>query len=253
MTGSGGHEVRQQTQPEAAHSSSHEIGGIGVEQRASIGYRETRRGICRWSLQHEFPLVLAARHETQGLRIVRVVENGDRQGRQRPPIEQVEAGFGKMARQVGIVDHQPIHVDCREAQVLAEDVEAERIVAVDVDLANLAVPPARPQHLQAQFQVAAGQRIQHHIDACTAGRLHCLVVPVFPVRVEGCSGPQRQKPSAFGLTACRGIDLRSHTPGKRDGSLSHATHRGMDEHALALAESSEVDQGVVRGDVDRQR
>ena len=168
MAGSDGYEIGQQAQAESAEAAAHEVGRIGVEQWTPIDDRELRMNAGRRGPEHQLPLMLAAGHQAQGLRVVLVVVDGDRQRRQFAPFEQVEAGLGEAAQEPGVIDHQAIHVDRREAQVLAEDVQAERVVGVDVDLPNLAVPAARTQGLQTQREVTAGEGIQHHVDAFAA-------------------------------------------------------------------------------------
>ena len=190
VAGTGRHEVGQQPLTEAAQAAGHEIGRLRVQQRPPVVDGEVRRGRRGRRLEHELALVLARGHEAERFRVVAVGEDGDGQRRHHAAIEQVEAGLGKLAREQRIVDHQAVEVDGGEAQVLAEDAEAEGAVGEDVDLADLAVPAARPQGFQAERHVAAGQRVQNDIHALAAGRLHQPVVPVLAVGIEG--GPDAQ-------------------------------------------------------------
>ena len=185
--------------------------------------------------QHQLPLVLAAGHQAERLRVVAIGEDGDRQRRHHAAIEQVEAGLGEFAREQRIVHHQAVEVDGREAQVLAEDAEAEGAVGVDIDLADLAMPAACPERLQAERDVAAGERVQHDIDALAASRIHQAVVPVLAVGIEGRPDSEREQLVAFALAARRCVDLRAYVARERDGGLPDSTHGRVNQDALALA------------------
>ena len=186
MAGSRRHQIGQEPLAEAAQAPGHEIGRVRVQQRLPVVDGEVRSGGRLRCVEHQFPLVLSGGHQAERLRVVPVWEDGDRQRRQHATIEQVEAGFGELAREVRIVDHQPVEVEGREAQVLAKNAEAESAVGIDVDLADLTVPAASPQGLEAERNVTAGQRVQHDIDALAAGRLHQPVEPLLAVGIEGC-------------------------------------------------------------------
>ena len=45
----------------------------------------------------------------------------------------------------GIVQHQTVHVDGCEAEILPKDPQPEVVVGVDVDLSDFAVPAARSE------------------------------------------------------------------------------------------------------------
>ena len=115
------------------------------------------------------------------------------------------------------------------------------------------MPAARTQGPEAELDVAPGERVQHHVDAFAPGRRHQPVVPVEAVRIERGPYPQLQQPFPPGLAAGGGVDLRSRMPGQSDGRLPDAAHGGVDQNALTAAQSGQVHERVVRGDVDRQR
>ena len=125
--------------------------------------------------------MLAGGHQAQRLGIVAVGEGGNWQRRHGTLLQQVHALLRKLVRQHRVVAHHAVDVDRCKAQVLAEDAQAERVVGVDIDLADLAVPAARTQRLQTQGDVAAGEGVQYHIDTFAASRRHQFVVPVVAV------------------------------------------------------------------------
>ena len=181
VTRPGGNEVGQEPEPEAAQPAGHEIGGVRVEERAKIGYREARIAGIRRCRQDQFALVSTRGHQPQRPCVVAVGEYRKRQWRYHALVEQIQAGPGKLVRQVRIVEQQTIDVDRGKAEVLAEHAHAERVVGVDVHLPDLTVPPGVAQGLQAEGDVVAGQRIQDDVDALAAGGSHQVVVPVVAV------------------------------------------------------------------------
>ena len=150
-------------------------------------------------------------------------------------------------RQHRIVEHQPVDVDRGEAEVLAEDPHAERVVREDVDLPDLAVPPRGPQGLETEGDVVAGERVQHDVDAFASRGLHQVIVPVVAVRIERPAHAHLEQLLALAPVAGGRVDLRPDVVRQRDRRLSDAAHRGVDEDPLPLSQPRQMDERVVRG------
>ena len=126
------------------------------------------------------------------------------------------------------------------------------MVGIDVDLADLAKPAAGTQRLETQLNMASRQGVQHDIHALTARRRHQFVVPVVTVRIKRCPHTKRPQLCALSIGPGSGVDLRPHVPGQGDGGLTHSPHSRMDQDSRPLPQAGEVDQCVVRRDIDRQ-
>ncbi len=254
VPGAGRHEVGHQARAEAAEPAGDQVGRRRVEERPPVGDPQaagSARGRLRRG-QHDLALVLAAGHEPQRVLIPLVGVRGDRQRRHLALVEQPQAGTGQLPGVLRVVVHQPVDVDGGEPEVLPEHGHAERGVGVNVDLADLTVPAARRQRLEAQRDVPPGQRVQHHVDARAAGRGHQLVVPVIAVRIERGGRAELEQPLPFGGGPRGRVDDRARAPGQGDRRLADAAHRRVDEHPLARPQPGEVDERVVGRHVHRR-
>ena len=246
-------QVGQEQPAESAERPGDQVRRLRVEIRAQIHDREAFAARVPRRLQDQLSGVPAGGHQAQRRRVVAVAEAGHRQGRHGAPLQQVHALLRELARQFRIVAHQTVDVDRREAQVLAENTELKRVVGVDVHLADLAVPPSGLERFQAKREVVAGERIQDHLDAFAAGRLHHPVVPIETVGIECRAHTEREQLFALALASRRGVNLGARVFGQGDRGLADASHGRVDQHPLARAQAGEMHEGVVRRDVDRKR
>ena len=170
-------QVGDETEAEAAQATRHQVGRFGVEEGPRVGDPETGIRAGRRCREDQLSLVPAGRHQAKRPGVVPVREGRERRRGHRTLRHQVQAGLGKDVGQHRIVQHQPVHVDGGEAEVPAEHAHAERVVGVDVDLADLAVPAGGAQGLEAERDVMARERIQHYVDALASRGRHQVVVP----------------------------------------------------------------------------
>ena len=103
------------------------------------------------------------------------------------------------------------------------------------------------------MDMTSRQGVQHDIHALSVGRRHQFVVPVETVRIKGCPHTKRPQLRALFLGSGSGVDLRPHMLGQSDGGLPHSPHCRMDQDPRPLSQTGQMDQRVVRGDIDRQR
>ena len=178
MVGTRHHQVGDETQPEAAEAAGHQIGCFRIKEGPRVGDRKLSDASTRRCLQNQLPLMLTVDHHAQRSGVLAVGEDGGGYGRHRTLGQQVQAGQGQFPRQLRVVQHQTVHVNGGEPEVFAENAQVKFIVGVDVHLADFAMPAARPQGLQAEGNVTAGQGVEHHVNTFPCGGCHQVVCPV---------------------------------------------------------------------------
>ena len=248
-----GQEVGDEAKPEAAETPGDQVGRLGVEEGPRVGDVEPAVGGVGRGPEDQLALVLSGRHQPEGPGVFAVWEDRHPGWRHGTLPHEVDARLGEGVGKHRIVEHEAVHIDRGEAEVLPEDPHAERTVGVDVDLPDLAVPAGGTESLEAERDMMAGERIQDDVDPLPLRVLHQLVVPGVTVRVVGAPHTHLEEPLPLALVSRGRVDLRADVPGECDRGLPDAAHRRMDEDPLALPQAGEMDERVVGGDVDGER
>ena len=245
VLGAHGDHVRKEAQPKVSQASREEdsarlaVLADAVQATRVANLDGLVRGRRR---EHNLALVQAAHHGAESGLMLRVLEARDGQAGHLPFLDELEAALGELSRQHRVVHHQTVNVDRAVREVLAEDGHLERSVRVDVHLADLAVPAACRERLEAEVDMLARQRVENDVDTLALRELHHVRVPRGCVRVKGSHTAHRHQLLAARLGARGADDVGARVLGERDGRLPHASHGRVHEDGLALAHAREVDE-----------
>ena len=151
-----------------------------------------------------------------------------------------------LVRRVG-AHRQQIGVE--ERQVLAERVEVDTGVLVDVAFADLHETAVEGQEVEPRPLRRSGQRVEHDVDTVTVGVAADLLCEIRCPRVVHMLNAHCAQKLAPIMTTGGGEDLRSGIACDGDRRLSDTTGRGMNQHAVTRFDPGKIMKAVPRGGV----
>src|SRR5437763_14621844 len=103
----------------------------------------------------------------------------------------------ELFRESGAVDQQPIEIDPEKLEIIAERLQTELAVGVEVALAELHKAPIGPEDRKAFVDGVPRHRIQHHVDTLAAGNLANVVREGERARIDDVVDPNPAEKLAF--------------------------------------------------------
>ena len=110
-------------------------------------------------------------------------------------------------------------------------------ILVDVALADLDEATELREAGKPHRDRFAGERVQNHIHALAVGQIHHGLGKIAAARIDHVFHAERFEQSAFAWAARGGDDFRPKMKRDLDRGHSDTARAGMDENALALAQS----------------
>ena len=145
----------------------------------------------------------------------------------------------------GAVDQQPIEIDPEKLDVVAERLQSEFAVGVEVALSELHKAPIGPKDRKAFVDGIPCHRIQHHVDTLAVGNFANIVGEGERARVDDVVRPDPAEKLALLDRAGGSENFGANPSGILDGGQADAAGGPMNQDPLALLQSGEVVQRVI--------
>ena len=160
----------------------------------------------------------------------------------------------KLFGESGAVGQQPIEIDPEKLDVVAERLQAEFAVCVEIALPELHKAPIGPEDRKAFVDGVPCHRIQHYIDALAVGNFANIVREGERARVDDVVRPNPAEKLALLDRAGGSENFGADPQGILDGGQADTAGGPLNQDTLALLQSGEVVQRVIdRRDGDRER
>ena len=197
--------------------------------------------------EHDPSDVTRLPHVPEGDLGVGEVEHGVRQGFELPPRQPVEDLPQQRAELVGPLLGQPVELEGVEGEAPLERQQPERRVALDVPPTDLHEAPVGAQEPKTLSDRLSRQRVQHDVDALSAGAGDRLLEPGRRAGVHDVRHAQLREVRPALRRAGRGQDLGSRELRHLHRGEAHAAGGRVDQHPLAGPQPGQVPQGAERG------
>ena len=143
---------------------------------------------------------------------------------------------------------EAVHVHREEGQVLPEGQQADVAILVDVALADFHEAAVIAQHADASRNGFASERVEHNVHALTVRGRHDFISEAQRAGIHHMLDAHCLQVRALLVAPGCGKDFATEMPGNLNGREAHATCGGVNQHALAALEVSEVIQRVMSSD-----
>src|SRR5947209_775348 len=140
----------------------------------------------------------------------------------------------ELFRESGTVDQQPIEIDAEKLEIIAERLQTELAVRVEVALAELHKAPVRPEDGKAFVDGVPRHRVQHHVDTLAAGNFANVIGEGERAGVDDVVCPDPAEKLAFLDRAGGSENFGADPQGILDGGQADAAGGPMNQDPLAL-------------------
>ena len=243
MAGTCAREVAKQRTAQIAKSSGNQVGRGRIQVRTLIC--DSHFGAILRSGQDQLPRMLACHHHPHRLFVITVGKGRDLWRLHTLLGKQRKAPLVQLEGQRRVVESKAVHVNGRKAKVSAKYAQPDLRIREHVHLADLAVPPARLQGIQAIQQVDAGQRVEHDVHTLATGGLHELPVPIVAVRIKSAQCAHLAELLTLFVAAGRGIELGTSESNQLNCRLTHAAHCRMNQNRMRGPHACQVNQRII--------
>jgi hypothetical protein len=158
------------------------------------------------------------------------------------------------AQQVRLLRRQFCEIDCMERGIVAQGMEPQRGIGVDVAFADLEKTAACGENRNALLEEGAGQGIEHDIDPAAVGLPSHVIREGERARIEYLLDAASMEIASLLLTSGCRENFGAQRLRDADCRQPDSSRRGMDQHALAALEAGKRHECIVRrrkGDRDR--
>ena len=237
---------------EAPEPSRDPVGGRGVE-RHTPPYRRPGSGGALVVGDHHLADVPGLLHRSEGRGSVVGAVHRHRQRLELPRLQPRHEGLQRPPHALRLLLEELVEIDGEEGDVVAEGMEPEGSVGVDVALADLEEPAADRQRLDAARDRLPGEAVEHEVEPLRHDPPRLVGERQAP-RAHHVLCPGAAHPRALFVVPGRRQDPRPGQLGQLDCGEPHPPRGRMDQERLAGPDPAAVMEGVNGGQKrDRQR
>ena len=236
------HQPARDFEPQSAVPARDQIRCVGSRSGRPL---RTIPGFGSGKGNHNLPDIFAPGHVTK--RVCRILD-GENIVRERLEAAQLKHGDQfkqERAEQRGPFAANALQIESKIGKIIAKWEQAQRLVLINVGLADFDEAAVRGEDRKAAGNVFAGERVENHVDAVAAGRFHNFVGERERTRVQDMRHSPRFQVRALLRRAGGGENFRAGVLGQLHCGKPHAASRGVNQHALSAGKLGEMVEGIV--------